>query len=28
LLSDLSPAAVFIAYNLNTPIDHGRDLTP
>ncbi len=24
LLSDLSPAAVFIAYNLNTPIDSGR----
>jgi DNA modification methylase len=26
LLSDLSPAAVFIAYNLNTPIDHQRYL--
>ena len=26
LLSDLSPAAVFIAYNLNTPIDHNRYL--
>ena len=26
LLSDLSPAAVFIAYNLNTPIDHERYL--
>lgn len=26
LLSDLSPAAVFIAYNLNTPIDHHRYL--
>jgi DNA modification methylase len=26
LLSDLSPAAVFIAYNLNTPIDQGRYL--
>ena len=24
LLSDLSPAAVFIAYNLNTPMDAGR----
>jgi DNA modification methylase len=24
LLSDLSPAAVFIAYNLNTPIEHQR----
>lgn len=24
LLSDLSPAAVFIAYNLNTPIDHSH----
>jgi len=24
LLSDISPAAIFIAYNLNTPIDHRR----
>ncbi|WP_062288306.1 DNA methyltransferase [Nostoc piscinale] len=26
LLSDLSPAAAFIAYNINTPIDPGRYL--
>ena len=26
MLSDLSPAAVFIAYNLNTPIDHRQYL--
>lgn len=26
LLSDISPAAIFIAYNLNTPIDHQRYL--
>ncbi|MGD0293815.1 MAG: DNA methyltransferase [Terracidiphilus sp.] len=26
LLSDISPAAIFIAYNLNTPIDHRRYL--